>query len=178
LSKIRTAVVIDDLDECKDNVGQPVSAILSLLGRYINSMDSVKFFITGRSEPPIRSGFRLPLLLSHIGVFLLHDVEQTSVDGNIELYLRTRLSQIVAERSHWNLTVLWPGDEEIKLTIKICSGLFIVAYVLIKHVSRRLYDPEERLKAIWVRVFSKVDRGSMNIRQRPRPLGIRGYEQG
>jgi NACHT domain len=40
LANIRTTIVTDALDECEDNLGQPASAILSLLGRYINPWSS------------------------------------------------------------------------------------------------------------------------------------------
>jgi NACHT domain len=163
LTKIRTTIVIDALDECEDNLGQPASAILSLLGRYINSMDSVKFFITGRPEPPIRSGFRLPLLRPQTEVLLLHEVEHTFVDRDIDLYLRNCLSRIVAERSQWDLTVPWPGDKEIKVTIEKCSGLFIVASVIIKFVSSPDDNPEERLEVITSNPDSTIIEGRSGI---------------
>jgi NACHT domain len=147
VAKIHTTVIIDALDECEDNLGQPASTILSVLGRYTESTDSVKFFITGRPEPPIRTGFRLPSLRPQTEVLLLHEVEQTSVDGDIELYLRTHLSKI-AGRSHCDLPFPWPADDEIKLMIKICSSLFIVASIIVKYVTPHFYDPEERLKTI------------------------------
>jgi NACHT domain len=148
VANIRATVVIDALDECEDNMGQPASAILSVLGHYIDSTHSVKFFITGRPEPQIRSGFRLPSLRPQTEVFLLHDVDRTSVDGDIESYLRTRLSRTAAERSHRNLTIPWPDDKDIEITIKKCSGLFIVAYVISEFVSSLDDDPEEQLKII------------------------------
>ncbi|KAF9649441.1 hypothetical protein BDM02DRAFT_3094771, partial [Thelephora ganbajun] len=46
-----TIVIIDALDECKDE--EPQSAILSVLGRFVEQMPKVKFFITGRPEPRI-----------------------------------------------------------------------------------------------------------------------------
>jgi len=57
---ISCVIVIDALDECIDD--QPASAILSVLGRFSKQLPLVKFFITGRPEPWIRTGFRLPLL--------------------------------------------------------------------------------------------------------------------
>jgi hypothetical protein len=90
---LRTTIVIDALDECKED--QPASVILSLLGKHIDEIPFVKFFITGRPEPRIRSGFRLPLLRPHAEVFLLHDVDRGSVDQDIHLYVKTCLSGIV-----------------------------------------------------------------------------------
>ena len=50
-SAISTVVVIDALDECKDE--EPASAILSALGRFVSELPQVKFFLTGRPEPPL-----------------------------------------------------------------------------------------------------------------------------
>jgi hypothetical protein len=58
---VSTVIVIDALDECKDE--EPSSAILSVLGRLRRRIPKVKFFITGRPEPRIKTGFRLPLLV-------------------------------------------------------------------------------------------------------------------
>jgi hypothetical protein len=49
-TRIPTLIVIDALDECKDK--EPASAILSVLSRYVDEIPEVKFFITGRPEPP------------------------------------------------------------------------------------------------------------------------------
>ena len=72
-AKVLCVIVIDALDECIDD--QPASAILSVLGRFAKQLPLVKFFITGRPEPRIRSGFRLPLLEPITHIFLLHEVE-------------------------------------------------------------------------------------------------------
>ena len=60
-ANIPTLIIIDALDECKDE--EPASAILSILSRYVDQIPNVKFFITGRPEPRIRSGFRLKSLV-------------------------------------------------------------------------------------------------------------------
>ena len=52
---ISTVIIIDALDECKDK--EPSSAVLSILGRVAKDIPSVKFFITGRPEPQIKTGF-------------------------------------------------------------------------------------------------------------------------
>ena len=60
-SSVSTVIVIDALDECKDE--ETTSTILSVLGRFVSEVPKVKFFITGRPEPRIQKGFRLPLLV-------------------------------------------------------------------------------------------------------------------
>jgi NACHT domain len=174
LAKIHTAIIIAALDECEYHL--PTSAILSLLSRYIDALRLVKFFITSGPEPPIRSGFFLPLLQPQAEVFLLHEVEQKSED--IELYLRTRLSRIVPKRSPCNLTVPWPGDEEIKLMIEICSGLFIVASIIVKYVSSRFYDPEERLKKITSNLLNSVLEGESVLDRTYDIVLIEGFKIG
>ena len=66
-------IIIDALDECKD--GEPVSVALLILSRYVKQIIHVKFFITGRPEQRIRSGFRLVALRLPTDVFKLHEVE-------------------------------------------------------------------------------------------------------
>ena len=53
-TRIPTLIIIDALDECKDE--EHASAILSVL--YMDQIPEAKFFIAGRPEPRIRSGFR------------------------------------------------------------------------------------------------------------------------
>ena len=57
-----TLIIIDALDKCQDK--EPSSAFLSVLSRYVDKIPHVKFFITGRPEPRICSGFHLKSLVS------------------------------------------------------------------------------------------------------------------
>jgi NACHT domain len=154
-SGIHTTIVIDALDECEK---QLASALLSILARYISQIPFVKILITGRPEIPIRSIFR-HVLQPYTQVFLLHDVDRGSVDQDIELYLRTGLSEIVAKRSDCDLTVPWPPDSKILAATKKCAGLFIVASVIIKFVAPRHHKPQQRLKIIINKPDSTVHEG-------------------
>ena len=82
-SGISAVVVIDALDECKDEDRQPASVILSVLSQFVTETPMVKFFVTGRPEPRIREGFRLPLLAKSTDVFVLHKVKQDQVNSDI-----------------------------------------------------------------------------------------------
>jgi WD40 repeat protein len=144
-------IVIDALDECIDD--QPSSAILSVLGRFAKQLPLVKFFITGRPEPRIRSGFRLPLLEPLTQIFLLHGVELASVNDDIRLYLTQRLTAIAKQRSDLDLSDPWPHDNEITALTKKSSGLFIFASTLVRFVASAHHEPNERLQ----RVVSEVD---------------------
>ena len=82
----------DTLDECKDE--EPASAILSILSRYVNEIPNVKFFITGRPESRIRSGFCLESLVLITEILKLHEVKPETVDSDIELFFQTQLTDL------------------------------------------------------------------------------------
>ena len=139
-------IVIDALDECIDD--QPSSAILSVLGRFVKQLPLVKFFVTGRPEPRIRSGFRLPLLEPLTQIFLLHEVELSRVDDDIQLYLTQKLTEISKRRSDLDLSDPWPHNNEIEALTKKSSGLFIFAATLVRFVASEHHQPNERLQLV------------------------------
>jgi hypothetical protein len=98
---IPTLIIIDALDECKDE--EPASAILSILSRYVDEIPNVKFFITGRPEPRIRSGFRLKSLLPITEVLKLHEVKPEAVNNDIKLFFQTQLTELAKNRSDCDL---------------------------------------------------------------------------
>ena len=79
---ISTVIMIDALDECADD--EPQSAILSIIGRLVEEIPKVKFFVTGRPEPRIQSGFRLKVLRPLTKIFVLHMVEHFTVNADIQ----------------------------------------------------------------------------------------------
>ena len=145
-TRIPTLIIIDALDECKDE--EPASAILSILSRYVDEIPNVKFFITGRPEPPIRTGFRLESLRPITEVLRLHDVERSSVDGDIKLFFRTRLSDIAETRSDCNLAEDWPGSSDIEILCKKAAGFFIYASTAVKLIASKSHSPTKQLARI------------------------------
>jgi hypothetical protein len=143
---ISCVIVIDALDECIDD--GPSSAILSVLGRFVKQLPLVKFFITGRPEPRIRSGFRLPLLEPLTHIFLLHEVELSSVDNDIRLYLAQRLTAIAKRRSDLDLSDPWPQENEIEALTKKSSGLFIFASTLVRFIASEHHEPNKHLQLV------------------------------
>ena len=145
-AKISTLVIIDALDECKDE--EPSSAILSVLSRYVDRIPHVKFFITGRPEPRIRSGFRLESLRPITEVFKLHDVARSLVDHDIKLFFRTQLTDIAKLRSDCDFTEDWPNPSDIDVLCTKAAGLFIYASTVVKFVAFRYQTPTEQLEQI------------------------------
>ena len=145
-TKIPTLIIIDALDECTDR--EPASALLSVLSRYVHELPDVKFFITGRPEPPIREGFRLKSLCPITDVLKLHDVSRLLVDEDIKLYLRTYLTKIRETRSDCEFPDEWPNSYDINLLCKKAAGLFIYASTVVKFVASKYHLPTERLDLI------------------------------
>ena len=160
-TNISCIIVIDALDECIDN--EPSSAILSVLGQFISQLSLVKFFITGRPEPRIRTGFRLPLLKPITQIFLLHEVDLASVDNDILLYLTQRLTTIASQRSDLELSNPWPHDNEIKTLTKKSSGLFIFAATMIRFIESGHHDPNQCLQLLLSEVNSTMYEGRAGI---------------
>ena len=145
-TQIHTLIIIDALDECKDE--NPESAILFILSKYVDRIPNVKFFITGRPEAHIRSGFRLPALQPITRVFKLHEVECSLVDDDIKLFFRIQLSSLLRKRSDCNLMQDWPSSSEINILCEKAAGFFIYASTVIKFVSSKNRIPAQQLNLI------------------------------
>ena len=139
---VSTVIVIDALDECKDE--EPTSVILSVLGRFVGQIPRVKFFITGRPEPRIKTGFRLPLLVDATSVFVLHDVHPSLINDDIRLFLKHELSELAQRRGLEG----WPNDEHIDLLCRRAAGLFGYAVATVKFLDSSTHLPKRRLAVI------------------------------
>jgi len=139
-SAISTVIVIDALDECRDE--EPASAILSVLGRFVSEMPEVKFFVTGRPEPRIREGFRLPLLVEATSIFVLHDVELNQVNNDIRLFFTQNFLELARRRPGLDN---WPTKEQLGLLCERAAGLFVYAATTVKFLDHRNNDPREQL---------------------------------
>ena len=160
-TKVSCVIVIDALDECIDN--EPSSAILSVLGQFVKQLPLVKFFITGRPEPRIRTGFRLPLLQPITQIFLLHEVDLTSINKDIQLYLTEKLTKIAKQRSDLDLPHPWPHDSEIEALTEKSSGLFIFASTMVRFIESGHHDPDQRLQLLLSESSSTMHEGRAGI---------------
>jgi hypothetical protein len=141
-----TLIIIDALDECRDE--EPASALLSVLSRYMDKIPFVKFFITGRPEPRIRSGFRLELLRPYTDVLKLHDVKPELVNSDIKSFFKARFADIAKHRSDCDFTEEWPSSSDIDILCEKATGLFIYASTVVKFVGSRHYPPHKRLALV------------------------------
>jgi len=158
---IPTLIIIDALDECKDK--EPASAILSILSRYVDQIPNVKFFITGRPEPRIRSGFRLQSLAPITEVLKLHEVKPSVVDSDIKLLFQTQLASLAKDRSDLDLTEDWPSSSDIDILCKKAAGFFIYASTVVKFVASEIDPPTERLFLITSLPQSTIEEGKSGV---------------
>ncbi|KAF8688206.1 NACHT domain, partial [Rhizoctonia solani] len=125
-------VVIDALDEC--NSANGVRTILDVLFRITPNLP-LKFFITSRPEPDIRHRIEAQSDLNR-SMCVLHEIEKSMVEADIELYLREELGGSIAEH---DLTQL----------AKLSGRLFIYAATAVRYVRQTgtIVDTD-RLEAI------------------------------
>jgi len=157
-SAISTVIVIDALDECKDE--EPASAILSVLGRFVSEMPEVKFFVTGRPEPRIREGFRLPLLVKATSIFVLHDVEFNQVNNDIQRFFKHKFLEITRRRPGLDD---WPTKEQLDLLCERAAGLFVYAVATVKLLDRKNNDPRRQLDLLLRSPDSSIREGKTKV---------------
>ncbi|KAF9645837.1 hypothetical protein BDM02DRAFT_3100793, partial [Thelephora ganbajun] len=159
-SHISTVIVIDALDECKDE--EPASAILSVLGQFVSQIPKVKFFVTGRPEPRIREGFRLPLLAEATGVFVLHEVEASQVNSDILLFFGHNFSELKGRRRGLDD---WPSSEQLDLLCERAAGFFVYAVATVKFIDHKNNNPKKQLERILQLPTSSVHEGKVRLGQ-------------
>ena len=140
---LSATIVVDALDECDDK--EPVSEFLSALAVHVGNMPMVRFFITGRPEDRIRSGFKLPSLRTK--ELPLHDVDSATVDSDIKSFVAYQLNAI-ATRRRQSISGQWPSDRDIAVVLKKTSGLFIIASVILRFIDSPFVSPQKRLNLI------------------------------
>ena len=151
-------IVIDALDECKDE--EPASAILSVLGRHLPEIKDVKFFLTGRPEPRIKTGFRLPLMAKVTDVFVLHSVQPSLIDNDIKLFLKHNFQEIVDHRGGLDG---WPTEDDINKLCKQTAGLFVYAVATIKVIDHKIRSPRAQLDLLLQSPKSSVHQGKTKL---------------
>ncbi|KAB5590556.1 Vegetative incompatibility protein HET-E-1 [Ceratobasidium theobromae] len=124
-------VVIDALDECTDP--QIVGQILDVLFRFVGNLP-IKFFVTSRPEPIIREKMISPENSSQ-SMLHLHDVEQSLVQQDIELYLQEELRLISL------------SSDDVKQLAMLAGKLFIYAATAVRYImaKSRGVVPRDRL---------------------------------
>ena len=134
-------VVIDALDECKDD--STISVILTSLSEHVHELLSLKFLITSRPEQHITNGFKSRKLNPATSRLFLHEIELGVVTADIERYLFANLGVI---RTLYHLEDSWPSTADIHALSAKSFGLFIFAATSVRFIGDRNYsDPPGQL---------------------------------
>ena len=158
-SAISTVIVIDALDECKDE--EPASAILSVLGQFVTKIPRVKFFVTGRPEPRIREGFRIPLLAKATDVFILHEVEPGQVNSDIRLFFTHSFTEL---RQRRHVLDDWPAEGQLDLLCERAGGLFVHAVATVRFIDHRNNNPKRQLDRLLLSPESSAFEGKTKFK--------------
>ena len=153
----RHVIVIDALDECKDD--EPVSSIVSALSLHANGLRPLKFVVTSRPEVHITTGFRGKALLEHTFDFPLHTVPDDIVQRDIATYIDAKISQFLDGRQG-AFKRDWPGVTRVKQLRTMSGGLFIHISTALKYIFGS-NDPDALLDAL-LRNPSVIARGSIS----------------
>ena len=78
----------------------------------------------------------------------LHDIQPSSVDSDIRIFLKAQLAEIAENRSDCSFGEDWPGPYKIDIICKKAAGFFIYASTVVKFISSPHYPPDERLSLI------------------------------
>ena len=137
-------VVIDALDECKDN--DTTSEILDVLASHVKELSQIYFLLTSRPEKEITFQFKSSTLQKKTREFVLHEVPLDIVQDDIESYITAKLSET---RKKYNLKESWPSKIDVQTLSRLSSGLFIFAATCIKFIEdRNTDDPRGQLSQL------------------------------
>ncbi|CAE6491570.1 unnamed protein product, partial [Rhizoctonia solani] len=129
-------IIIDALDECSHQRGTEL--VLDLLFKHAASLP-LKFFVTSRPEPHIRNKIHSKSEDSR-SVFVLHEIESSLVQKDIELYLQEELGSMSFERT------------QIKRLAGLSGNLFIYAATAVRYIRADniflVSTPPERLATV------------------------------
>lgn len=127
--------VLDALDEC-----DPGSGAVEILRRWAVELPQIsqeakiilKVLITSRPELHIHNQFQSPSLRLISQPFILHNVEESVVQADIELFLRHRFGELADEHG---VTQTWPSETHLMKLVERSSNLFIFAATAINFIA-------------------------------------------
>ncbi len=105
-------------------------------------------FITSRPEAHIRLAFKPRInSVQHAGI-ILHDIEKSVVQRDIEAYLRAGFSRIHEEDLEGTLSKDWPKGKDFKLLVEDCGRFFVYAATALRFISDDHCNPTKQLQVL------------------------------
>ncbi|EKM57728.1 uncharacterized protein PHACADRAFT_138987 [Phanerochaete carnosa HHB-10118-sp] len=138
------AVVIDALDECKDD--ETTSLIVRALSQHVSDLAPLKIFLTSRPIPNITYGFQSTGLLNATQHVILHEVPPATTERDIGIFLQEKIASI---RQRYNLGSSWPSAGQVPQLVGSSHRLFIYASTAIRFIEDvNACDPKGRLRLL------------------------------
>ncbi|XP_006455290.1 hypothetical protein AGABI2DRAFT_121219 [Agaricus bisporus var. bisporus H97] len=143
----KKVILVDGLDECKDREAQ--REIIEIVITSISDRSTPFYWaFFSRPEPQIEAAFADHRVASLcISTFL---PISRGIDGEIELYLRCGLQNILRRRGITTSDRPWPSKQDIHTLVSAAQGLYIYAATVLRFVGRTdtQYDPQELLHIV------------------------------
>ncbi|KAG8983706.1 hypothetical protein FRB94_005388, partial [Tulasnella sp. JGI-2019a] len=138
-------IVVDGLDEFID---AHASTLIRLIGQSFATLPSaVRFIITSRPEPHLLRLYDSEPMGTQLLVRSLDLEDVGEVEKDIEVFLKTKLPQMV-----WGFVKKpsdWPGEKRRAILIRLSCGLWIWVVTVARMLAdRKFRDPEKQLNAL------------------------------
>ncbi|KAG8922323.1 hypothetical protein FRC02_011921, partial [Tulasnella sp. 418] len=142
-------IIMDALDECSPP--EFAKMLLKLIADFVLTTSNIDFkiIITGRPEHHLISVLSIPSARAISHPFVLHDIEESVVQQDIETFLHYELAKVADEFELSGSSTPWPSTDEFKQLVKRCGALFVVASTTIKFLADPISgQPEQQLREL------------------------------
>ncbi|KAG8912399.1 hypothetical protein FRC02_006012, partial [Tulasnella sp. 418] len=142
-------IVLDALDECAP--ANHAEMLLKLIAGFVLTASNVdlKLFITGRPEDHLISVFKNSSARMIAYPLVLHNIEESIVQQDIEIFLRHELVKVADKFDLSDASNPWPSNDELRQLVRHCGALFIVASTAVKFLADPITgQPEEQLHTL------------------------------
>ncbi|KAJ2926404.1 hypothetical protein H1R20_g10694, partial [Candolleomyces eurysporus] len=147
-SALPHAILIDGLDECR-NEGQQTELLTVIKTCFLNNSNlPFRIFLASRPELAIRTELE-PGGCLHEKVYHIHLNDQYDATDDISRYLWRRLRDIGRRsRDPRARSAEWPDSLIVERIVTAASGQFIFAATVIKYISEPRGSPVDRLETV------------------------------
>jgi hypothetical protein len=145
IGSIPVVVIIDTLDECSNYKAQIMSLLCNICPRLPIYF---KFFILFQPEHKLQTIFSSHNIHLSTKLFILHDVDASVMRGDIEHFLRYRLSRIATRYPNIINFNVWPAAKDISTLTKKSDKLFIFTATVVKFIEDSDDNPKYLLNVI------------------------------
>ncbi|KAI9066894.1 WD40 repeat-like protein [Trametes sanguinea] len=154
----RRVIVIDALDECKDESAE--STFLHALSLYIKELAPLVFIITSRPVPNITRGFQfLEQLGKRTQELPLDSIPPNFNERDIGIFLRRRFTEI--GRRFASAGSNWVTEEQVERVSQLAEGLFIYAATVASFIEDpKVVDPRHQLNVLIHSVYGPSQEGT------------------